>query len=374
MAEQFQSFPALLTSGVTSSGTQSTKYSVENATWPSDLFSNAELYAKTWVMFNINVQQNSLAAKTQTTISLDKVEQDKANLMSTNAANRGNSAIGAATTVAAAGAAIGGAGNFSMSGAINNPMGTATSMGGGATKGLVAGAAAGIPFLASGTAVRATKRLKAAIQLPMPNNISSNYLLNWDMDNTLLFDLIMRTPALMGQGINALTDKSAQSISSLAADVGAATVLGTLNLAHAGGISAATGLAANPKKESVFQGVNFRTFSLEYRMFPKSLAEAEKIRNIIYLFKYHAHPEYLGPNRFTFIYPSEFDITFYQGTGIENQFVTRIGTCILRDVVVNYTADGLWATHEEGVPNAINLNLTFQELGIITKEAIEQGF
>jgi hypothetical protein len=86
------------------------------------------------------------------------------------------------------------------------------------------------------------------------------------------------------------------------------------------------------------------------------------------------HPEYKSEGRYTFIYPSEFDITFFTNDGEENRWVTKIGTCILTDMSVNYTPDGQWVNHRDGAPNAFEVSLSFKELGILTKEDIAEGY
>jgi len=124
----------------------------------------------------------------------------------------------------------------------------------------------------------------------------------------------------------------------------------------------------------IFQGVNFRSFTVDYFFYPKTAAEAIRIRDIVQLLKYHMHPEFLADDRFTFVYPSEFDITFFTDAGTENEFIFKVGTCVLTNMSVNYTPDGLWVTHNNGVPNMMRVTLEFKELGIHTKDSIKQGF
>lgn len=134
-------------------------------------------------------------------------------------------------------------------------------------------------------------------------------------------------------------------------------------------------MAANPKKEMVFNSVNFRSFTLDYRFYPKSAKELETLYDIIYLLKYHMHPSFLnGATKMTYVYPSEFDITFFAKGTNENTYVNKIATCVLENMIVNNTPDGAWVAHENGAPNGVTIQLQFKELAILTKESIEIGY
>jgi hypothetical protein len=136
--------------------------------------------------------------------------------------------------------------------------------------------------------------------------------------------------------------------------------------------SVATGLAANPKKEQVFGGVDFRTFQIEYQFFPRDENEARNVRNIIKEFKYHMHPEFKDSNNFVYIYPSEFDIFYYQN-GKENLNIHRHTSCVLTELSVNYTPNGAFTTFADGMPTQINVQMSFRELALLTKDKIEDG-
>ena len=95
-------------------------------------------------------------------------------------------------------------------------------------------------------------------------------------------------------------------------------------------------------------------------------------RSIIQAFKYHMHPEYKDANNFLFLYPSEFDIVYYHD-GKENMKIHRHTSCVLSDLTVNYTPNGVFNTFPDGMPTQINISMTFQELAMPTKELIAQG-
>lgn len=347
------------------------KYAVDNLTYPLDLFGSAENYAQSWVMININVQERALTAAGQDYGNPVELIAGEKQRRIPYGMEEASAATGAATAATVVG--LGTALKSFLSNSKAHPLNAAKNGLQAVTNGITAGAAATIPFAAMGAlGKRKAKRIKAAIQLPMPNQLTSNYSTNWTSDSTMIVDMAMRAP---GASMDALTNlyNGGGSMTQLG-DPAANFVLGGAGLAGAGGITAATGLAANPKKEMIFEGVDFRSFNMSYRFYPKSREEAVRLQNVIAELKYHMHPSYLSEAKFTYVYPSEFDITFYAKDGRENQFVNKIATCVLTNMVVNSTPDGIWAAHEEGAPNGIDLQLTFRELSLHTKESIRIGY
>jgi hypothetical protein len=138
-------------------------------------------------------------------------------------------------------------------------------------------------------------------------------------------------------------------------------------------MSAATGLAANPKKEQIFKGVDFRSFTFDYQFFPRDVKEAQNVLKIIKEFKYHMHPEFAKDSgNFIYIYPSEFDIFYYQN-GAENMNLHRHTSCVLTELNVNYTPNGAFTTFANGMPTQINVTMNFKELALLTKDKITDG-
>jgi hypothetical protein len=161
--------------------------------------------------------------------------------------------------------------------------------------------------------------------------------------------------------------KAGNDIKAMVANVGLANAPGG---SYA---SARTGLASNPKKEMVFKGVDFRTFSFDYSFFPRSIDEAKNIEKIIQTFKFHMHPEYMKETSdFLYLYPSEFDISYYTKDG-ENTHIHKHTSCVLTELSINYTPNGNFNTFANGMPTQINMSLSFKELSSPTKETIQLG-
>jgi len=84
------------------------------------------------------------------------------------------------------------------------------------------------------------------------------------------------------------------------------------------------------------------------------------------------HPEFKDTNNFIYVYPSEFDVFYYQGTK-ENMNLHRHTSCVLQEMNVNYTPNGSFTTFANGMPTQINVTLSFKELALLSKEKIKDG-
>ena len=331
------------------------KYSISNLSYPSDLYDNRGKYGGNYAIFYINVSSESKLLKEDITQAVDDfTPNDRGDLV-----GMGLTATQLTTANATAGI---------VTGAIAGGLFTGDAKGAakGAAVGGVVGAATGAIVGSQGS--RSQKRLKTAIALHIPNNLSVNYSMSWSEEDTGALAMAAAggyeiAKALSGGGVN--TDVSG---------VGAAilTNIALSNGPNQGANSAATGLAANPKKEQVFKGVNFRTFTFDYKFFPRNANEARNVRFIIDEFKYHMHPEFKDSNNFVYIYPSEFDIFYYQD-GHENLNLHRHTSCVLTDMAINYTPNGLFSTFDNGMPTQIDITLTFRELALLTKDKVMDG-
>ena len=212
------------------------------------------------------------------------------------------------------------------------------------------------------------KRLATAIALHTPNNLSTTYSVNYDEEDTDTFAMGL---AAVGE-ISPAFKKAAEQrgMSDVSGSIAAAVLAQGLKLPGSAGISKVTGLAPNPRKEQIFKHVNFRQFTFDYQFYPRDAREAENVLNIIYQFKLHMHPEFKDANNFLYIYPSEFDIFYYNG-GQENLNINRHTSCVLTDMVVNYSPNGQFTSFANGMPTQINVTLTFKELATLTKEKIQ---
>lgn len=139
----------------------------------------------------------------------------------------------------------------------------------------------------------------------------------------------------------------------------------------------------NPHMEFLFKGVNQREFRFDFMFTPKSPDEANRVRDIIKLLKYHQLPRARdGATGVFYDYPSEFVVTL-MSNGKENPFLHKISSCALVGLDVDYTAAGTSSFHRETTtsdgeigssPTHTSLSLTFRELEIMSQNRIEEGY
>ena len=151
-------------------------------------------------------------------------------------------------------------------------------------------------------------------------------------------------------------------------------ILSTLNNAAVKVGLNSMGYVFNPQEQVLFDGITFRTFSMSFTLTPFSATEANEIKNIIRAFRRNAAPTIAsGGAGFFFIPPSAFDITFMYNNA-ENPNINKIKRCVLTDVNVNYAPNGTWSTHNDGSPVQTALTLSFKEIELVDRAAVEGGY
>ena len=139
----------------------------------------------------------------------------------------------------------------------------------------------------------------------------------------------------------------------------------------------AFGQATNPYMEVIFEKVGMRTFTYNFTFSPRNADETEDVQKIIKMFRFHMLPELQGANERFLTLPSTFDIHYmYQmeaEVARENQFYSKIATCVLSGVDVDYTPDGV-KSFASGAPTQIKMGLNFMETEMLTKQHVDKGF
>jgi len=139
----------------------------------------------------------------------------------------------------------------------------------------------------------------------------------------------------------------------------------------------AFGQASNPYMEVLFEGVEMRTFTYNFTFSPRNADETEDVKKIIEMFRFHMLPELNGGSSAFMTLPSTFDIHYMYQMGSnearENDYYTKIATCVLKGCDVDYTPGGV-KSFASGAPTQITMNLTFQETEMLTKQHVNRGF
>ena len=137
------------------------------------------------------------------------------------------------------------------------------------------------------------------------------------------------------------------------------------------------GQAMNPYMEVIFDNMAMRNFTYNFTFAPKNAQERDDVQDIIKLFRYHMAPELKGSQHRFLTLPSTFDIHYmYQHSkdyASENNFYSKIATCVLKDCSVDYTPNGV-KSFQDGSPTQITMSLSFQETELLTKQSINAGY
>ena len=234
----------------------------------------------------------------------------------------------------------------------------------------------------------------AMIALPIPSNLSTGYGAKYDTGTGIgVLGAAARDIARSGDPVQSASDYA--SSGQLGTDVvnqakaiglqASPEVLALLGAGVSGpagagvgfalggiarGAAVGAGIAVNPHLAVIFDGVNFRTHSFQYKFSPRSSGESNNVREIIKIFKKHMLPTLADGNAF-FEYPDEFKIKF---NSKNENFLFKIGTSVLTDFQINYNLDGGSYFHHNGAPVSVSMQLSFTELDILTQAKIEEGY
>jgi hypothetical protein len=161
-------------------------------------------------------------------------------------------------------------------------------------------------------------------------------------------------------------------------------ILGTLANIGTLGLSAAQsnaarlalstqGLAINPQQQLLFDGIDFRTYQMAFTFTPYSRQEAETVKEIIKLFRYHAAPQITtAAAGMFFVPPSTFNLDFLFN-GQRNTNITKVTESVIENIDVNYAPNG-WAAHDNGAPVQTTLTINFKEIELVDKDKIQAGY
>ena len=235
------------------------------------------------------------------------------------------------------------------------------------------------------------------IVLAHPNELTSSYSQNWDSG-----DGYYNTAGDKAMDANIDLFDMAESLGGgllKQAIAGASRGIGSLILAD--DISLSQGVAINPFLGVSYKSPSLRTIEYSFPMQPKNRKEVEDCLAIIHAFKWHSSPEYAG-NAFAkssakeakeagvedtgmieefegiidkaiLKYPDFFFMESYMGVE-KNETIPRFGPAVCTNVSTNYSPQGLWRTFESGAPVNMLLSLSFQEMEIVTRERLKEGY
>lgn len=213
-------------------------------------------------------------------------------------------------------------------------------------------------------------RLAANITLYAPGQVQARYNFDYELADDLLVTLAQQSNFdSLKAGLDELfSAKAGVAIGKFGRILTSATQTGSM----------LSKTAVNRRADVMFRHVGNREFAFSYTFAPRSAEEAVAVDNIIFMFKYFAHPEMLeGYGNFLYLYPAEFDIEYGMVDGrteVKNPYINKISSCVLTSVDVSYSPTGKFQTLEKGEPVITTLNLTFKEIETLHRDRIGEGY
>jgi len=125
-------------------------------------------------------------------------------------------------------------------------------------------------------------------------------------------------------------------------------------------ITRTTGAILNPNLELLFSKPTLRPFNFRFKLSARSQAEANEIIRIIRFFKQGMAPIRSASNLFIKA-PHTFKIRYIHDGG-DHPFLNQFKECALKNLSVNYTPEGNYATFRDGKMVSYELTMQFQEL------------
>ena len=229
-----------------------------------------------------------------------------------------------------------------------------------------------------------TKRLKTGIAMYMPASVQVSY--KTDYQDTPMGAVTEQALGAYNAATQGDLKGFTQNVTSM--DTGAVELMQQALLGTAGslpGMAGAkeafemkTGVIISDRLELAFKGVGKRNFTYDFKMIPRNKAEADEIRKIVFAFKANMLPEFEGGNRAgrRLVVPNTFDIQ-YMYVGKTNDYLHKISTCVLQDMSVSYGGERYktFDANDVGAPPVeTSMSLNFQEMELITRERVFEGF
>lgn len=245
------------------------------------------------------------------------------------------------------------------------------------------------------------------IVLYMPEDLSVSYKAEWTGKkfSNIGAGLLQRAgdaaAGKLGDALSGLASTAGGAVKRAPTQVGAAAVSAIVSgitgesISQGDIFSSIGGQILNPNTELIFGGHDLRTFTFTYKLVAYNQPEAQLIKKIIDIFKASMLPSFSADPQLAYdkiLTGGEFE----GGTGISNavgfiknpqlvqpyfmhksgihSYLPRLKPCTITDFDVNYTADGVYAAHNDGAPVSATITISLLETKLVYSEDIGLGF
>ena len=219
------------------------------------------------------------------------------------------------------------------------------------------------------------------IFLPIPENLSTGFNMRFEeRDTGALGDLAngdavrnaiktYKDVGSVGEAVSGITVGEAQDAIKAIAQRSIFAGLNSVSETLGGIASQNAGIVNNPLPTVFFKGMDLRSFTWTWKLVPKSSEDAGAIKNILKTLRKNVLPEKLDGATTYLKYPNMVLPNVLEGGGAANlDLYGKFKKSSVKELLINYTAEGTSAYFVDGHPVAINLQITFQEIEAYTKE------
>ena len=111
-------------------------------------------------------------------------------------------------------------------------------------------------------------------------------------------------------------------------------------------------------------------------------------------FRYHSHPaiskssdagsgddEAVASTKIMLRVPAEFEVRFMSSSNSpdsigyeENPYIPKIGRCVVTNITIDYSPNGVFSTFADNAPTAISFSISVSEVSQMTRETVERGY
>ena len=210
------------------------------------------------------------------------------------------------------------------------------------------------------------RTIAGSVTLPIPGVVTDANACEWGEDSMTALDA-----ALANIGLEFLTGDVSGALKNTASGIQKnkeeiKTALSTAVVSAATGakgqslLTRASGNIMNPNMELLFKKPALRPFNFTFKLAPRSREEGEEVIQIIRSFKQAMAP--IKSASYLFLKsPYTFRLQ-YLHRGSPHPALNLFKECALQTLTVNYAPEGQYATYEDGVPTAYEMQMQFTEL------------
>ena len=211
------------------------------------------------------------------------------------------------------------------------------------------------------------KEIIGRVFLPIPAGITDTTGATWGNGEMTPVQIALAQIGLGGVegGVGGLLDQTQQAVNKIG-EMGddVKTALTNSIVGDAVGVKGlltrTTGAILNPNLELLFSKPTLRPFNFTFKLSARSDTEANEIIKIIRFFKQGMAPIRSESNLFIKA-PHTFRIR-YLHEDKDHPFLNQFKECALKNLTVNYTPEGNYATFRDGKMVSYQLTMSFQEL------------